>query len=376
MYDPISQMQQRHPRRTVMTTVPAPYNDLHTFIFGGAAPEAPMDAITRVAWNWIQSTEQDYPWKDWISTHVLGTIGIAGWALESVNSLEESIRLGHTGIIRFEDPEASAGDGYYPSTVLGVLRHREKAIASGDVPGFYAAHLGRLIGEQFDLRHRFEQVDGGGLEVLATALAPRLSDLSALHDRLARTAGGLIDWTLIARHLLLGSARGVEFWSWRNRTRVCGETVIPQRQPDRHAARLALAASPAFRREQQGIQRFCDRNGWAVELGGSDTDGTPFRVDPRPTANQVDRFLAGFAPVAPVDGAFDRAPLLALCALTADAVSDEFDDANFAEYAMVVAREIDRSTASLAAAYINQSLGSQLYDVQTSLPVRDGAFAA
>ena len=81
-----------------MTTVPAPYNDLHTSILGGAAPEAPMDAITRVAWNWIQSTEQEYPWKDWISTHVLGTIGIAGWALESVNSLEESIRLGHTGM--------------------------------------------------------------------------------------------------------------------------------------------------------------------------------------------------------------------------------------------------------------------------------------
>ena len=30
-----------------MTTVPAPYNDLHTSILGGAAPEAPMDAITR-----------------------------------------------------------------------------------------------------------------------------------------------------------------------------------------------------------------------------------------------------------------------------------------------------------------------------------------
>ena len=367
-----------------MTTVPAPYNDLHTSILGGAAPEAPMDAITRVAWNWIQSTEQEYPWKDWISTHVLGTIGIAGWALESVNSLEESIRLGHTGIIRFEDPEASAGDGYYQATVVGVLRVREKALASGDVPGFYAAHLGRLIREHLDLTHRFEAVGGAGLSVLGAALSPRTAEVSQLHDRLAREVGGLIDWTLIARHLLLASARGpVDFWSWRT-TRVCGETVLPPRHPDRHAARLALAASPAFRREQQGIQVFCDRNGWAVELGGTDTDQTPFRVYPRPTAGQVDRFLAGFAPVATgsvvpgatVDGAFDRAPLLALCDLTADAVSDELNDANFAEYAMVVARDRGRSTASLAAAYINQSLGSQIYDVQTSLPVRDGAVAA
>ena len=367
-----------------MTTVRAPYNDLHTSILGGADPEAPMDAITRVAWDWIASTEQDYPWKEWISTHVLGTIGIAGWALESVNSLEESIRLGHPAIIRFEDPGASAGDGDYQSTVLGVLRVREKAIASGDVPGFYATHLGRLIREQFDLTHRFEAVGGGGLEVIDQALSPRLSDLSALHDRLARAAGGLIDWTLIARHLLLGSARGVEFWSWRNRTRVCGETVIPQRQPDRHAARLALATTREFRAEQWEINAFCKEHGWAVELGGSDTDQTPFRVNPRPTDWQVDRFLAGFAPVAtgsavpgaPADGAIDRAPLLALCDLTADAVSDDLDDANFAEYAIVVARDRGRSTASLAAAYINQSLGSQIYDVQTSLPVRVGAVAA
>ena len=387
-----------------MTTVPAPYNALHTRIIqsGLPYPDVFLDGPTYVACDWLERTGQDLQWKLWIDTHVLAPIDVV-----DTHADPHDLRDGAwaVAILRFRDPAIGRDevDVYaYQRFVWASLRSREKALASGDVLGFYAAHLGRLIGEQLDLHHRFEQVGGGGLEVIDQSLHPRLNDVSRLHDRLARTALAQIDWVRIARHFLVGGAAS----DWRiapgdaNGTRVLLVKTVDSRwvhhwierspgNPDPHAAKLALATTREFRAEQWEINAFCKEHGWAVELGGTDTDQTPFRVNPRPTADQVDRFLAGFAPVATgsvatgsavpgasVDGAFDRAPLLALCDLTASDVSDEFDDANFAEYAMVVAREIDRSTASLAAAYINQSLGSQIYDVQTSLPVRDGAVAA
>ena len=391
-----------------MTTVPAPYNALHTRIIqsGLPYPDVFLDGPTYVACDWLERTGQDLQCKLWIDTHVLAPIDVVDNHADP-HDLREGARA--VANLRFRDPaiERDAVDVYeYQRFVWASLRSREKALASGDVLGFYAAHLGRLIEEQLDLHHRFESVGGGGLEVIDQALSPRLNDVSRLHDRLARTALAQVDWVRVARYFLVGGAAS----DWRiapgdaNGTRVLlvktsdddrdsrwSEHWIERSpgNPDPHAAKLALATTREFRAEQWEINAFCKEHGWAVELGGTDTDQTPFRVNPRPTAGQVDRFLAGFAPVAtglvatgsavpgaPVDGAFDRAPLLALCDLTADAVSDELNDANFAEYAIVVARDRGRSTASLAAAYINQSLGSQIYDVQTSLPVRVGAVAA
>jgi hypothetical protein len=386
-----------------MTTVPAPYNALHTRIIpsGLPYPDVFLDGPTHVACDWLEATGQDLGWKLWIDTHVLAPIDVVDTHADP-HDLRDGVAA--VAILRFRDPaiERDAVDVYeYQRVVWASLRSREKALASGDVLGFYAAHLGRLIGEQLDLHHFFESVGGGGLEVIDRALHPRLNDVSRLHDRLARTALAQVDWVRIARHFLVGGAAS----HWRiapgdaNGTRVLlvrtsdpigdsrwSENWIERSpgNPDPHAAKLALATTREFRAEQWEINAFCKERGWAVELGGTDTDQTPFRVNPRPTAGQVDRFLAGFAPVATgsdatgsaVDGAFDRGPLLALCDLPPDAVSDGFDDANFAEYAMVVARDKGQSTASLAAAYINQALGSRIYDVQTSLPVRDGAVAA
>jgi len=61
-----------------MTTVPAPYNALHTRIIqsGLPYPDVFLDGPTHVACDWLEATGQDLGWKLWIDTHVLAPIDV------------------------------------------------------------------------------------------------------------------------------------------------------------------------------------------------------------------------------------------------------------------------------------------------------------